>query len=48
MLPLIKQKLEVAAKEWTDNKMFPFRDDLLQTRLGEKYFLWEKTFQGNK
>ena len=37
----------MAAKEWTDDKTFPFRNDLLQTGLGEKY-LWAKAFQGNK
>ena len=29
----------MAAKEWTGNKMFRFRIDLLWTRLGGNYFL---------
>ena len=34
----------MAAKVWTDNKTFQFRNDLLWTGLGEKYFLWAKAF----
>ena len=34
----------MAAKEWTDNKTFRFRNDPLCNRLRENYFLWAKTF----
>ena len=34
----------MAAKEWTDHKMFKFRNDLLWTGLGGKYFICAKTF----
>ena len=38
----------MVAKEWTDDKTFQFRNDLFCTGLGENYFLWVKTFYGNK
>ena len=33
-----KQKLKMAAKEWTDDKKFRFRTDLLWIVLGENHF----------
>ena len=39
-----KQKLKMAAKDWTDDKTFQFRNDLLWTGLRDNYFLWAKTF----
>ena len=38
-------KLNMTAKEWTDDKTFRFRNDLLCTGLGENYFLWKKHFR---
>ena len=38
-----KQKLKMAAKEWIDDKMFQFRNDLLWLGLGGNYLLWAKT-----
>ena len=43
-----KQKSKMAAKKWTDIKTFQFRNDLLWTGLEGNYFLWTKTFSGNK
>ena len=37
----------MAAKEWTDRRMFQFRNDLLWTGLGGNYFPWAKIFQEN-
>ena len=34
----------MTANEWTDDKTFRLRNDLLWTGLGEKYFLWVKAF----
>ena len=34
----------MAAKEWTDDKTFRFRNDLLWAGLGRNYFLCVKTF----
>ena len=39
-----KNKLKMAAKEWTDDKVFQFRNDLLWIGLGRKYFLWAEAF----
>ena len=36
----------MAAKEWSDNETFLFRN-VLWTRLGGNHFLWAKTFPGN-
>ena len=36
----------MAAKEWSDNETFLFRNNLW-TGLGGNYFLWAKTFPGN-
>ena len=33
----------MAAKKWTDNKMFRFKNDILWTGLGGNDFLWAKT-----
>ena len=30
----------MAVRGWTDDKTFRFRNDLLWTGLGEKYFIW--------
>ena len=46
--PKTKTKIKMVAKEWTDDKTFQFRNDLFCTGLGENYFLWVKTFYGNK
>ena len=43
-----KNKIKMAAREWTDNKMFQHRNDFLWTGLGGNEFLQAKTFQGNK
>ena len=43
-----KNKLKMAAKEWTDDKVFQFRNNLLWIGLGGKYFLWAKAFQGKE
>ena len=36
----------MAAREWSDNETFLFRN-VLWTGLGGNYFLWTKTFLGN-
>ena len=38
----------MAAKEWTDHKVFWLRNDLLLTGLGGKYFLCTKSLQGKE
>ena len=38
----------MASKEWTDDKTFSFRKDLLRIELGEMYFLWAIAFQRNE
>ena len=43
MLPAIK-KLKMAAKEWTDDKTFRFRNDLLWAGPGGDNVLWAKAF----
>ena len=40
----LQLKKKMAAMVSTDNKTFQFRNDLLWTGLGEKYFLWAKAF----
>ena len=42
-----KQALQMAAKEWSDNETFLFRN-VLWTGLGGNFFLWAKTFPVNK
>ena len=42
MLPTMKTNL----KEWTDNKTFQFRNDLLWTGLQGNYLLWTKKVLG--
>ena len=37
----------MAAKEWSDNETFQFRN-VLWTGLGGNFFLWAKTFPVNK
>ena len=38
----------MAAKEWTDDKMFRFRNDRHWTGLGGNYLLWVKLLQFQK
>ena len=42
--PCNKKKLKMAAKEWTDDKTFRFRNDLLWAGPGGDYVLWGKAF----